>query len=122
MRPIDADSLKPDMIHEYNTFPAAPQYGTLQRVLGVSMEQIAKAPTIELHPEGATDGRRKEIKLEKRSMNEMISHFNRTVSEMDMSMPDKMTLLGIVTAIYQRYCEDTQQLGMETIKEGIEKQ
>lgn len=47
MRPIDADSLKPDMIHEYNTFPAAPQYGTLQRVLGVSMEQIAKAPTIE---------------------------------------------------------------------------
>lgn len=47
MRPIDADSLKPDMIHEYNTLPAAPQYGTLQRVLGVSMEQIAKAPTIE---------------------------------------------------------------------------
>lgn len=63
-----------------------------------------------------------EIKLKKRSMNEMISHFNRTVSEMDMPMSDKMTLLGIVTAIYQRYCEDTQQSDMETIKEGIEKQ
>ncbi len=72
--------------------------------------------------DGTDSGHRKEIELKKRPMNEMISRFNRTVSEMDMSMQDKMTMLGMVTAIYQRYCEDTQQPLTETTKEGIEKQ
>lgn len=39
----------------------------------------------------------------KRTMDEMITHFNDTVSTMDISLKDKMTLLGMITAIGYEY-------------------
>ena len=39
------------------------------------------------------------MELKKRTMDEMITHFNDTVSEMNISRKDKMTLLGMITAI-----------------------
>ena len=47
MRPIDADKLEIDMMHEYNTFPSRPEFGTMKRFPGVSIQQIMKAPTID---------------------------------------------------------------------------
>lgn len=37
--------------------------------------------------------------MKKRTMDEMITHFNNTVSEMDIKTTDKMTILGMITAI-----------------------
>lgn len=37
--------------------------------------------------------------LIKRTIDEMITHFNEVVSEMDIPQKDKMTLLGMITAI-----------------------
>jgi len=44
----------------------------------------------------------------KRSMDEMISYFNQRVSEMIISIEDKMTILGMITAIGLKYEEDTK--------------
>ena len=37
--------------------------------------------------------------MKKRTMDEMITYFNDTVVEMEISTKDKMTLLGMITAI-----------------------
>lgn len=39
------------------------------------------------------------MNLKKRTMDEMITHFNDVVSEMNIPRKDKMTLLGMITAI-----------------------
>ena len=39
------------------------------------------------------------MNLKKRTMDEMITHFNYVVSEINISRKDKMTLLGMITAI-----------------------
>ena len=44
---IDADELIIDMRFDYNTFPSAPQFGTMSSEYGVTMKQIENAPTIE---------------------------------------------------------------------------
>ena len=43
--------------------------------------------------------------LVKRNMDEMITHFNDVVSAMDISIKDKMTILGMITAIGYEYQE-----------------
>lgn len=51
--------------------------------------------------------------LIKRTMDEMITHFNDTVSAMDISRKDKMTLLGMITAIgfeYQKAADAIEEL------------
>ena len=47
MRLIDADELIVDLRLDFNTFPSAPQYGTVCSTYGVTMRQIEDAPTIE---------------------------------------------------------------------------
>lgn len=47
MRLIDADELKVDIKLSYNTFPSAPEFGTMSNEYGVSTKQIKNAPTIE---------------------------------------------------------------------------
>lgn len=39
------------------------------------------------------------ITLQKRTIDEMITHFNKTVADMDIKVADKMTILGMITAI-----------------------
>lgn len=46
--------------------------------------------------------------MKRRTFEEMISYFNQTVSDMDISRKYKMTLLGIVTALLQKHDEDVQ--------------
>lgn len=46
--------------------------------------------------------------LKKRSMDEMVSYFNQRVSEMNISAMDKVTILGLITAIGFKYEEDTK--------------
>ena len=51
--------------------------------------------------------------LVKRNMDEMITHFNDVVSAMDISIKDKMTILGMITAIgyeYQRAADAIEEL------------
>lgn len=51
--------------------------------------------------------------LVKRNMDEMITHFNDVVSAMDISVKDKMTILGMITAIgyeYQRAADAIEKL------------
>ena len=51
--------------------------------------------------------------LVKRNMDEMITHFNDVVSAMDISVKDKMTILGMITAIgyeYQRAADAIEEL------------
>lgn len=43
--------------------------------------------------------------MKKRTFDEMISYFNRTVSKMDIDTKYKMELLGMITAILQEYEE-----------------
>lgn len=51
----------------------------------------------------------KAIKLKKRSMAEMVTLFNQTVANMDIPQSYKLELLGMITAIGQRYDEDVPQ-------------
>ena len=56
--------------------------------------------------------------LVKRNMDEMITHFNDVVSAMDISVKDKMTILGMITAIgyeYQRVADAIEGLSKELI-------
>lgn len=48
--------------------------------------------------------------MKRRTFEEMISYFNQTVSDMDISRKYKMTLLGIVTALLQKHDEDVAQI------------
>ena len=51
--------------------------------------------------------------LVKRKMDEMITHFNDVVSAMDISSKDKMTILGMITAIgyeYQKAADVIEEL------------
>ena len=44
--------------------------------------------------------------MQKRKIDELISHFNRKVADMDIDRKYKMELLGMITAILQRHDED----------------
>lgn len=44
----------------------------------------------------------------KRTMEEMVSRFNQIVSKMDIPQSNKLGILGMVTALYQKYDEDVQ--------------
>lgn len=46
------------------------------------------------------------MKLRKATFEEIVKKFNIALSTMEMKQTDKMTLLGIVTAMLQRYDED----------------
>ena len=51
--------------------------------------------------------------MQERTMDEMITHFNDTISTMNISRKDKMTLLGMITAIgykYQQAAEAIEEL------------
>lgn len=43
------------------------------------------------------------IELKERTIDEMITRFNDTVAEMKIARKDKMTLLGVITAIGYRH-------------------
>lgn len=51
--------------------------------------------------------------MKRRTFEEMVSHFNQTVSDMDIARKYKMTLLGIVTALLQKHDEDDFCSGAE---------
>ena len=60
--------------------------------------------------------------MRKRTMDEMIKHFNDTVSAMDISRKDKMTILGMIVAIgykHQDECKTYQDI-IETDRAEIE--
>ena len=44
--------------------------------------------------------------MKKRTFPEMVHHFYTTVSQIDMPLKDRMTLLGIIVAMEQKYEED----------------
>ena len=46
------------------------------------------------------------MKLKRRTMPEMICFVNQQISEMEMDNKDKIRILGMITAIYQRYEEN----------------
>jgi succinate dehydrogenase/fumarate reductase-like Fe-S protein len=48
--------------------------------------------------------------MRERTMDEMITHFNQTVSKMSIPQKDRMTLLGMITAIGFKYEQDTRSL------------
>ena len=46
-------------------------------------------------------------------MDEMIRHFNNTVCDMKISRKDKLTILGLITAIGYKYQRDIEALTKE---------
>ena len=48
--------------------------------------------------------------MERRTFEEMITHFRETVSGMDIGRKHKMTLLGIATALLQKHDEDVAKM------------
>lgn len=55
--------------------------------------------------------------MQKRKIDELISHFNRKVADMDIDREYKMELLGMITAILQRHDED-----MKHAREALKKE
>ena len=48
--------------------------------------------------------------MRERTMDEMIKYFNQTVAKMSIPQKDRMTLLGMITAIGFKYEQDTRSL------------
>lgn len=87
MRLIDADAL----IEELKSchFLGAPY---VDAGISIAIGKACDAPTIE--PE-----QKKGRGMQKRKVDELISYFNRKVSDMDIDRKYKMELLGMITAI-----------------------
>ena len=49
------------------------------------------------------------VEVKERSFDEMITFFNNRVADMDISPSDKMTLLGMITAIDFKYKKDVKK-------------
>ena len=59
------------------------------------------------------------IQLKRRTFSEMITYFNQQVFEMDIDHKDKLKILAMITAIYQRYDEDMKSAEPPTVNQWI---